>query len=145
MHVNRLSADNDEVNIEDDDNFYQVCNICFYYWVQSILALNFLQKWEQEWGPLLAPSHFKVGWHLKIIGKRGPLQAPSYFKTGQNNRPRNGICRKFRAVTIFLIMFHWYIFNPLVIITEACQYWAFTNSKQNIHQIHLQVFTTEEL
>ena len=33
----------------------------------------------------------------------------------------------------------------LVIITEACQYWAFTNSKQNIHQIHLQVFTTEEL
>ena len=37
--------------------------------------------------------------------------------------------------------------NPhsLVIITEACQYWAFTNSKQNIHQIHLQVFTTEEL
>ena len=51
------------------------------------LAPHFLQKWER--GPLLAPSHFKMGRHLKIIGKQGPLQAPSRFKTGQNNRLRN--------------------------------------------------------
>ena len=36
-----------------------------------------------------AQSQFKMGRHLKIIGKQGPLQAPSRFKTVQNNRLRN--------------------------------------------------------
>ena len=86
----------------------------FLFELVKTVPLTFLQKRER--GPLLAPSHFKTGRHLKIKGKRGPLQAPSRFKTGQNNRPRNGICRKFRAVTIFLIMFHWYVFNKLKMI-----------------------------
>ena len=40
-------------------------------------------------------THFKMGRHLKVIGKQGPLQASSRLKTGQNNMPLNGICRKF--------------------------------------------------
>ena len=38
-----------------------------------------------------------MGRHLKIIWKWGPLQAPSYFKLGQNKGPRNGICRDLGA------------------------------------------------
>ena len=66
-------------------------------------------------GPITCPTNFKRDGILNHIGKWGALQTQSCFKMRQTNGPCNGICRKFGAITIFLINFQpllWFCFLP---------------------------------